>query len=284
LAVWLPTAMANAAEPAAPDVSATTDPSDVKPPDARTGAWAQRLFEDGSQAFNLGNFALAIRKFEAAYDLTQAVELLYNIALAYAKRHAVEPELAHLRRARVLFENFANIREANGEDARDARERVTQLDGQIAAIEAAQREAEQRDRERRAAERRDAERRAREQQAATQRAAPPPSYRPGRLGVAGYVGIGGGLLLGSGLAAAGFGSLAQLQAEHAGEAVPLSLPAEREALYARRDGEARTLGFVGVGVGAALVVVGVAMVVVDARRGRATRRVAAGPFGLRVVF
>jgi len=248
---------------------------------------AQQLFDEGSHAYSLGNFALAIQKFEAAYDLTQAVELLYNIALAYTRRHALAPDLDHLRKARLLFENFANIRAANGADIRDARERIAQLDQQIGGIEAARVETERLAAERLAAERLAAERLAAERWVAEPRAAPPAptSYSPGGLGIAGYAGLGVGLLLGSGLATAGFFSAARLRDQHTDEAGSLSLPAGREALYAHHVGEAQALGFIGVGVGAALAVTAVALIVVDARRGRATsRRAAIGPFGVSVAF
>jgi tetratricopeptide (TPR) repeat protein len=269
----------SAAVSAAPPAAATEagEPS--------IAARAQQLYDEGSQAYSLGNFALAIEKFEAAYELTQAVELLYNIGLAYTKRHALAPDVEHLRKARLLFENFAGIREANGEDARDARERAGQLDEQIRQIEAERRAAEQREAEARAAERREAERREAERRAALRATPPPrPRYRPGRLGIAGYTGLGVGLLAGTGLAIVGFDSAALLREQYVEEAGGLSVPAAREAEYARHIGEARTLGFVGVGVGAALAVTGVALIVVDARRGRTGRRVALGPAGVTVTF
>ena len=271
---------------AQPEAGATTDASDVRPPEVSTGAWAQRLFEEGSQAFTMGDYGLAIRKFEAAYAASQAVELLYNLGLAYARRHAVAPDVADLRRARALFANFADIRAANGEEVRDARERVVELDRQIAAIEAARAEALRAEAERAAAERaaEAARRAAEERRIAEARAQEQPArYRPRGLGVAGYATLGGGLLLGGGLATTGFVSLARLRAEHDGEA-GLPLTGEREALYGRHEGEARTLGLIGVGVGAALVITGVALVVVDARRGRTQRRALAGAFGLQVRF
>lgn len=284
LAVMLVGALARAGEPGGPDVSATTDSSEIKPADVSVGAWAQRLFEEGSQAFTVGDYGLAIRKFEAAYAATQAVELLYNIALAHVKRHGSAPDVADLRRARLLFDNFAAIREANGEDVRDARARVVQIDEQLAAIEAERAAAERREAERVAAER-EAERAAAARREARQVVAPvvPAAYRPRRLGIAGYTSLGGGLLLGGGLATAGFVSLARLQAEHADEAGVLPVPGAREGEYAMHEKEARTLGLVGVGVGAALVVAGVAMVVVDAKRGR-VRRVALAGASLQVRF
>lgn len=279
LAVMLVGALARASEPGGPDVGATTATSEIKPEDVSVGAWAQRLFEEGSQAFTVGDYGLAIRKFEAAYAATQAVELLYNIALAHVKRHANVPDVADLRRARLLFDNFAAIREANGEDVRDARARVVQIDEQLAAIEAERVAAERREAERVAAERSEAERVAAEQRAARRVVVPegPTVYRPRRLGIAGYASLGGGLLLGGGLATAGFVSLARLQTEYVDEAGMLPVTGERGAEYADHEREARTLGLVGVGVGAALVVAGVAMVVVDARRGRVRRVAVAGP-------
>ncbi|MFY0541493.1 hypothetical protein [Nannocystis pusilla] len=77
---------------------------------------------------------MAIEHFEAAYELSHADALLYNLGQAYSKRYEVEADPAHLRRARVLFLNFAKIREAAGSDARDARERIAAIDAQLAEL------------------------------------------------------------------------------------------------------------------------------------------------------
>ena len=78
-----------------------------------------------------------------------------------------------------------------------------------------------------------------------------------------------GVLAGAGLATAGFVSKGRLvdQAAAEGSLVPLSL--QRADDYATREGQAATMGYVGIGVGAALMVTGAALMVADhVRRGR----------------
>lgn len=277
---WRPTAyclVALCAAPGSSSAQAPAPPAGAPAPPAEdpTFVEATRLFEAAAQAFNLGNFGLAIEKFTAAYDLSQATELLYNIAQAHARRYDVDRNVEDLRRARVLFDNFIKISRANGEDVRDAEGRRATIDAQLTALE----EAEQRAVEQRAAEQRAAERRAAEQRAAEQR-----GYRPGKLAVAGYVSLGVGLLAGSGVAVTGFVSAGLLADQRAREGI-LALPQARESLYDDNIGKARALGYAGVGVGAALTLVGVVMIAVDAARGRSrSARASLGPGGLLVAF
>lgn len=237
-------------------------------PDAGTEAEAQRLFEEGSEAYNLGKFDVAIERFEAAYDLTHASALLYNLGQAYSKRHELEPDPAYLRKARVLFLNFAKISEAAGEDARDARERVAAIDDQLAALAAAEAEPEGPPAPEPAPE-----------------PAPKGPYRPGKAGIAGFALIGSGLVLGSGLAALGLVSASRLEAQRAAESELVPLPAARASLYEDRTGSARALAFAGIGAGAALLVTGVILAAVDGARGGAgQRRAQLRPGGLALAF
>lgn len=232
-------------------------------------AEARRLFAEGSEAYNLGKFDVAIARFEAAYELSHATALLYNLGQAYSKRYEVDPDPAHLRKARVLYLNFATISEAAGEDALDARRRAEAIDAKLAELAAA---------------------------------APPPApapegpqpaqssartepYRPAAAGIAGFALLGSGLLLGTGLGAVGLASAGRLEAQRAAESELVPLPAARAALYDERRGSARTLAFAGIGAGAALLVAGVVLIAVDAARGGSTaRRAQLRPGGLALAF
>lgn len=254
---------AHAAEPAA---QATTAEA---PSDAAAEAEAQRLFEEGSQAYNLGNFEAAIERFEAAYNLSHASALLYNIGQAYSKRYEVDPDPAFLRKARVLYLNFAKINEAAGEDARDARDRVAAIDARLAELAAAEPEPKP------------------EGPAPGPAPEPAPTgpYRPGKAGIAGFALIGSGLVLGSGLAALGFVSAGRLEGQRREESEFVPLSAERASLYDERTGSARALAFAGIGAGSALLLTGVVLVAVDAARGGAApRRAQLRPGGLMVAF
>ncbi|MCY1007667.1 hypothetical protein OV079_19350 [Nannocystis pusilla] len=228
-------------------------------------AEAQRLFEEGSKAYNLGNFDVAIEQFEAAYELSHADALLYNLGQAYSKRYEVEADPAHLRKARVLFLNFAKIREAAGSDARDARERIAAIDAQLAELGKGEAQPEG-------------------PAPAPESPAKPP-YRPRAAGIAGYALIGAGLVLGTGLGALGLVSAGRIDDQRRDEWQYVPLSGAREQQYADNYQSARALAFAGIGVGGALLVTGVVLVAVDAARGKtAPRRAQLRPGGLAVAF
>lgn len=240
-------------------------------------ARGERLFEEASAAYNLGKFDLAIERFEAAYELLQAPSLLYNLGQAHVRAHEIDGDAAHLRRARALYDNYIKIREAGGQSVGDARERMAAVDARLAALPPEPAPAP----------------------AAAETPAPAPAPSPAtvevtparrRLGAPGYAGVGliaGGALVGAGLAVPGFVSASRLAAQEADEGAVVPVSAGRHATFADSLGKAHALGYAGIGVGAALIVAGVALVIVDARRGRssgarARLRPAAG--GLAVAF
>lgn len=268
------------AAPAAP-AEPTTDPDRVE---------AQRLFDRGSDAYNLGNFEAAIESFERAYELTQANALLYNIAQAYTKLFEVDRDPARLRKAKVMFLNFAKIAEATQSDPRDARLRITQIDEQLADLAARQAEAraraEQAEAARLEAQRIENQRIAADTRRleAETRAEVERRYRPRPLGVVGYVSLGAGFLGGITMLAVGGASSQALTDQRTAEEV-LPLPASREALYDDNLGKARALSFAGLGVGLGLMVAGITMISVDAaRRRRGPRRAAIAAGGLVLSF
>lgn len=271
-AVAAPTAAA-----APPAAAAAEAPAAAEDPNL---AEAQLLFEKGAEAYNLGRFDAAIESFERAYELSQANALLYNIAQAYTKLYDVDPDAAHLRKAKMMFLNFAKIAEATGEDARDARARVTKIDEQLAAHEAkaeeARRAAEAAERERREAETRRLE--AAAKLAAAQR------YRPRGLGIAGWTAFTVGMLGGWTVTAIGGTSARRLEAQREAEST-LPLTVDRSVQYEANIVRARVMSAVGFGVGFGLVLVGITLITVDAVKSRrAARRVALAPDGLRVAF
>ena len=116
---------------------AQTPAESVSAAEGDVQADGQRLFDEASAAYNLGKFADAIAKFEAAYALLKAPSLLYNLGQAHAKAYEIDQDLAHLRQARGLFTNFIKIRESTGEATGDAKERVAEIEAEIAAKEQA---------------------------------------------------------------------------------------------------------------------------------------------------
>ena len=77
MSVVLAVAASAAAQPKPPDA--------VPPPktDEQSKAEAKRLYDEGLKHYNLGEYDAAITKFKAAYAISSAVGLLFNIAQSY---------------------------------------------------------------------------------------------------------------------------------------------------------------------------------------------------------
>lgn len=104
-------------------------PEAQKPPEV--------LYEEGKKAYRLGNFDVAVQKWEKAYDLSEQSLLLYNISLAYKGRYGLSGDVEDLRKARAVMNNFLIIAKADPEiDPDDAVERIAELDQMIADFEA----------------------------------------------------------------------------------------------------------------------------------------------------
>ena len=238
---------------------AQTPAESVSAAEGDVQADGQRLFDEASAAYNLGKFADAIAKFEAAYALLKAPSLLYNLGQAHAKAYELDQDLAHLRQARVLFTNFIKIREGAGEATGDAKERVAAIEAEIAAKEEV------------AAVARAAGVAPAPAPAPTPTPTPTPTRRrpPGALTYAGAGVLVGGLLAGAGLAATGFVSRGRLVDQAAAEGTLVPLSSVRADEYAAHEGQAAAMAYAGIGVGAALVVTGAALLIVDhVRRGK----------------
>ena len=81
-------------------------PAKASADDPATRDKAKGLYEEGRRAYRKGDMPLAVEKFEAAYDLTENAIILYNIGLAYRRLYDESRDIAHLRRAKVVLENF----------------------------------------------------------------------------------------------------------------------------------------------------------------------------------
>jgi len=67
---------------------------------------AKRLYTEGATAYRLGNFDLAVDKFEHAYDVSPLPNLLYNIGLANKRYFETSLDPLHLRKAEAVLKNF----------------------------------------------------------------------------------------------------------------------------------------------------------------------------------
>lgn len=67
---------------------------------------AKAAYDEGRKAYRIGDMKTAVARFEEAYGLTENPIILYNIGLGYRRLYDQTGELAHLRRAKVVLENF----------------------------------------------------------------------------------------------------------------------------------------------------------------------------------
>ncbi len=98
----------------------------------------EELYDEGRKAYRLGDFQTAVEKWEEAYDLSDNGLLLYNISLAYKGLYTITNDIADLRRARAILDNFIKVAKANPDiDPDDAPDRLAELDQMIADAEKA---------------------------------------------------------------------------------------------------------------------------------------------------
>ena len=122
-------------EPGVPEPEAEPEPDAADEDAARTEAI--EAFRSATRSYELGRYEAAIAGFERAWELTEAPQLLYNLGQAHRKHFDVEPDVEHLRRAKVFFENYdKRMRDAEFYDAAEVKRVVEEIDRQIEAQEA----------------------------------------------------------------------------------------------------------------------------------------------------
>jgi len=67
---------------------------------------AKLEYEKGEKAYRLGQFPEAAGAFEKAYEKSGLPDILYNIGLSYLRWYDIDPDIAHLRKAKVVFQNY----------------------------------------------------------------------------------------------------------------------------------------------------------------------------------
>jgi tetratricopeptide (TPR) repeat protein len=94
------------------------------------------LYEDGRKAYRLGDFAAAVKNWERAYAVSEKPLLLYNISLAYKGRYTITKDIADLRRAKAVLDNFIKLAQADPDlELDDAPERMAEIELLIVAAE-----------------------------------------------------------------------------------------------------------------------------------------------------
>lgn len=86
-----------------PAIAAAQDPGAPAQDDT---VRAKQLYQEGKTAYRLGNFDVAVEKFEGAYAISELPTILYNIGLAYERLYTTSNDVAHLRKSKVLLQNF----------------------------------------------------------------------------------------------------------------------------------------------------------------------------------
>jgi tetratricopeptide (TPR) repeat protein len=127
-------------EPAAPDEPAAEEgtepqePPEPEPPTERQRA--AELFREGTKNYELGQYPEALEKFEAAYELAPEPALLFNMGQAQWRWFRVDPDIEHLRKARVMFENYdKRMSGREGYFPGETQAFITAIDAQIDAEE-----------------------------------------------------------------------------------------------------------------------------------------------------
>ena len=100
---------------------------------------AKKLFAQGRRAFSAGEYESALDKFQAAYDLSGKVALLYNIATTLDRLRRDEQTITALKR---YLEAAPDAPEAD-----EVKKRIVVLENQISARKAAEEEARKREEE-----------------------------------------------------------------------------------------------------------------------------------------
>lgn len=105
---------------------------------------ARASYKDGEKAYRLGDFESAALAFEKAYELSGLPDILYNIGLSHLRWYDTDPDVAHLRKAKVVFQNYQIEIQKNPElgDADEAEALIKQIDEKLDAHARAEAEAE----------------------------------------------------------------------------------------------------------------------------------------------
>lgn len=100
-------------------------------------------YQKGEKAYRLGQFEDAAMAFEKAYEKSGLPDILYNIGLSHLRWYDVDPDIAHLRKAKVVFQNYVIEIQKNPElgDLEEAEALIKQIDEKIAEHEKAEADA-----------------------------------------------------------------------------------------------------------------------------------------------
>jgi tetratricopeptide (TPR) repeat protein len=119
-----------------PEPVAAAEPEPEPEPAVDDRAAAAASFLEGSKYYELGQYPIAIEKFERAWELSHEPLLLFNLGQAYWKWFEVDPDAEHLRRAKQNFENYdKRMRGSPGYDATEVHRYVERIGEQLVKAE-----------------------------------------------------------------------------------------------------------------------------------------------------
>lgn len=106
---------------------------------------AQALYTEGTAMFDSADYNGAIEKFTKALGIVTAADgddhtrltLLYNIASAHEKAHAIDKDVTHLRQALQLYERYRDFAQKSGNigDELDVEAKIARLEKQLRAAD-----------------------------------------------------------------------------------------------------------------------------------------------------
>jgi tetratricopeptide (TPR) repeat protein len=109
----------------------------VQPPSDDDMTQAKAEYGKGEKAYRLGQFEAAATAFEQAYELSGLPDILYNIGLSHLRWYDTDPDIAHLRKAKVVFQNYVIEIQKNPElgNLEEAEELIKTIDEKVAEHE-----------------------------------------------------------------------------------------------------------------------------------------------------
>lgn len=126
-----------AAQPSGRDFGGASEPGGSPPVLPPEPVDAETLYQQGEEAYWLGDFRTAVTKFEAAYSASRLPALLYNVGLAYLRRFEISADPLDLQRARAVLRNYSIELEKDPSlgQAENVPKLLAQIDEQLAKVE-----------------------------------------------------------------------------------------------------------------------------------------------------
>jgi len=104
---------------------------------ATTRAEAERFFRSGERAYNAGQYVVASRAFEEAYEALPLPAIAFSTAQAYRLQYFIDKDPARLKRAIELYRTYVQAVESGGRRD-DAVSSLAELEPLLSRIEAEQ--------------------------------------------------------------------------------------------------------------------------------------------------